>query len=104
MTKTRLHLVSGSYEEVARRLSRLHGHNLQTSKQMVREVADALRSILLEGGVARLPNLGTLYVEYCRVTRRPTGKGVKPQKDYARIRFRGLRSRHRASLRRLLDG
>ena len=104
MTKTRLRLVSGSYEEVARRLSRIHGHNLKYAREMIREVADALRAILLEGGVARLPDLGTLYVEYCRVTRRPTGKGIKPQKDYARIRFRGLRSLHRASLRRLLDG
>jgi hypothetical protein len=99
-----LHLVCGSYVEVARRLSLLHGYDIKDAKRMVREVSDALRAIILEGGVARLPDLGAIYVAYCRVTRRPTGKGVKPQKDYVRIRFRGLRSLTRTSLRRLLDG
>lgn len=83
----------------------MYGYNRATSRKMIREVTDALRSILLEGGVARLPKLGVFYVEYCRMKQKPTsGAIIHGKKDYARIRFRGLRCLHQGPLRRLLDG
>lgn len=103
-TRTRDRYLYGSYLQVAKRLARIHGLTLATSKDMTQKVTDAIRSILLEGGTARLPNLGMLYVSYRRVARAPQGCGIKPRKDLASIRFRPVRRLTRTQLRRLVDG
>lgn len=104
MTRTRDRYLRGNYAQVAHRLARIHGHTLAESKVRVHEVADAVRAILLEGGLARLPDLGLFYVGYRRVARVPQGVGLRPRRDFATIRFRPLRRLTRLHLRRLVDG
>lgn len=94
----------GTYPDLLKAFKTQHGYTYRKADAILRQVIKTIQSLLIQGDMVALPDLGYLYPTFCRVKRRQhPGQPHRLAGDYIKVVFRVSDKFREQKLRGLID-